>query len=154
MSRHAQLNAEFQLDNSHRRNQILEPSSPIVQGIPTLAMGVYKTPSEMLEYRFRFAGSWKDAIFGVHFLNLQEMEGAWTDPFLQQLVENRKEYWEDSPLKTSQLYNVSLFGVNRDNPDEVYLMWEGGAEPWVLAYISNLEERFDNLADFILFYCQ
>jgi hypothetical protein len=150
----ARLNSEYGLDEAAGYSQHLEVPEPIIRGIPTLEKGTYVKASEMLECRFRFASGWKDAVLGIRLLSISEMEDVWADERTLEQIAIRREHWEDSPPAKLPLGKISLFGVNPNEGEEVYLVWSGSAEPSVVEYIGGDEQKFDSIADFFLFHSQ
>jgi len=97
---------------------------------------------------------------GIRFLSIREMEDAWTNgPILEQ-IQIRRDTWPDSPLSGVELDQLTLFGLNPIDGEEVYLVWKPtkmyplSSEPEVVEFITNGIDHFENLGDFILYHCQ
>jgi hypothetical protein len=143
---------QFGDEVANTMDQRLEPAEPIGdKGIPTLGPGIYRTPTLMLETRFAFASAWWNAIHGHHWLSPNQMERAWVDERLKAMVKCTCDNWEGSPPSVYPLQQLTLFGLEPYQGEEIYLIWpeSGFLEPEVCSYISNYEMRFPNLKEFI-----
>lgn len=155
-----ELNKRFGLDSVSGLSQLLEPPTPLERGIPTLAKGVYKTPSEMLKHRFQYAASWKDATLGLRFLSIREMEDIWTNEAALKSIQIRRETWSDSPPATTAWNQLTLFAFDLIEGNEVYLVWQSTGvyppsnEPEVVEFIGWDTNHFRSLGDFVLYHCQ
>jgi hypothetical protein len=155
-----QLNQQFGLDSVSGYSQLVEPPTPFERGIPTLAKGIYKTPSEMLKRRFQYAASWKDATLGLRFLSTREMENIWTNETALKWIQIRRETWPDSPPATIEWRELALFAFDPVDGNEVYLVWEPSGvyppsdEPEVVEFIGWDSNHFRSIGDFVLYHCQ
>jgi len=141
------------LEGLPKLNEHLWPPETILRGIPTLVSGIYKKPSEMLLVRFAYAGAWTEAIHGLSFLSVRQMEEAWADADIAEILKIRQECRDSSPPAVIPWNRITLFGVYREQAEEIYLVWgDDGDEPMIVSYVSNFEERFDDLGDFVLAY--
>lgn len=152
--KHAALSKQYKLEKDACYSQVLEPPSGCPLGIPTLERGIYRCASPMLKHRFDYAGSWKDAIYSNKLLSIREMESVWTDETVLKQIEVRKDNWDESPPACVRWSDISLFGLNAIECEEIYLVWTDADEPYVVEYTANDESRFKNVADCILFHCQ
>ena len=157
--RHSELNKQFGLDAVSGYQQLLESPVPIAHGIPTLARGVYKNPSEMLKRRFEYAASWKDAILGMRLLSICEMETVWTNESILKLIGIRQDTWLDSPPATIEWEEISLLALDSVDGNEAYLVWKPSgvyppsSEPEVVEFFGWDYNHFQSLGDFILYHC-
>lgn len=132
--------------------QIVEPpESASTLMVPTLERKCVRSTSPMLKARFEYAGSWREADAGHEWLSLQGMEEAVQDPKVLEQIKTRVDHWVDSPLLKLPASRVSLFGLYREQCEEIYLIWPlgDGGEPEILSYVGNFEERFSNFADYL-----
>ncbi len=122
--------------------------------IPTLEHGIYRSSTPMLTARFEYAGSWVNAYLGQTFLGIPEMEQVWENAEIIKKIQDRQIYWDKSAPSLVPWERLSLFGLEYKQSEEIYLLWDcdDSIEPCVYSYAGNYEERFPNLADFIL-YC-
>jgi hypothetical protein len=120
-------------------------------GIPSLARGVYKRITPMIKARFEYASNWKNADAGLDWLSVQEMEQAATDAKLIEMVNSRIDSWDGTPLKGVSFSQLSLFGVNREQEEEVYLLWPimAGQEPAIISYTGNFESKFADFGTYL-----
>lgn len=150
LAEHQRLNEMRIRQVSHDQGfqQVVTPPVELPEiGIPTLAEGVYEPWTPMLRARFAYASSWRNADAGVDWLSLQQMEQAATEANLIDLVNARIECWDGSPIRGVPFSRLSLFGLDLDQGEEVYLLWPAvsGEEPAIISYSGNFESTF---ADF------
>jgi hypothetical protein len=133
--------------------QRLDPPATCDEGIPTLATGVYKRTTPMLEARFRFAGTWNNAFPGMKWLSCADMKRAWKSRSVRKQINLRREHWPSAKVTNLPDERLSLFGLDANELMEVYLLWpkDGGAkEPAILWYTSGEEKSFPNFLKYIL----
>ena len=132
--------------------QVVEPPVPLSNfGVPTLQSGHYKPMTPMLATRFEFAGAWKEADAGHDWLSIQEMEAASLDANIREQISIRKETWDESPINLVPPSRISLFGIYRDQSEEIYLVWPAAveSEPEILSYAGNFESKFANFGHYL-----
>jgi hypothetical protein len=127
------------------------PPEPIGRGIPLLEKGEYRDATPQLQERFSSAGRVEDAWAGQAWLGLSDMEAAWSDPGILEQVRNRQDNWEGSAPAAVPWDRLTLFGVNREEFEETYLVWpeSRSAEPEVWVYLSQAESRYPDLRTYL-----
>lgn len=136
-----------------------EPALPLQQGVPTLAAGVHRDFSPMLEARFRKSGRWLHATHGA-WLSLQDMQALWqdppADPFLNAVKANAeaaRDNWANHAWALFRDDRLSLFAGSDLGNESVFLLWlDFEDEPEVWAYDSNGESRYPNLEAYLAAY--
>lgn len=134
------------------------PPTPVGQGVPTLAPGVYQPISPQLADRFSMFGRWTTATHG-HWLSLADMEALWSDeataadPFIDGLRQMQREGAEGWPNEATKLFRperLSLFAGTDLNYERIYLLWlEYEDEPEVWVYDPNGESRYHDLKAYL-----
>jgi hypothetical protein len=132
--------------------QEIHPAESIVPKIFSLEKGIYHPVSPLLKIRFDYAGRWINAVYRNSFFSQQELNNIVDDSRIIEQVKMRQENWENSPPATLPWSQISLFGANLLDYEEIYLVWNGQEEPSVMSYVSNCEYLFDDLGEFLLFY--
>lgn len=137
---------------SQQITQVIQPPQPLTQlGMATLQQGHYRPLSPMLKARFEYAGSWKEADAGHEWLDLTQIEECLRDQRVLKQIRERIQVWNESSLAKLPPSRISLFGLYRDQSEEIYLIWpnENGTEPKVLSYAGNFEAEFTNLGHYL-----
>ncbi len=156
VEREVEINRHFGTATADALRQRIHPVQNPMRGVPTLERGVFKSLTPMLRARFEYAGSWINATPGHTWLSTSEMEQIWDNTELLEQIGLRQADWANSPPASAPGNQVSVFSLNSQQCEEVYLLWDEAlsCEPSVVSYISNYEEQFRNLADFVLFCTQ
>jgi len=152
--RNLQVRKNYEEAVANKLSQVINPPEFSTDRIPTLERGIYQNSTPMLNARFAYAGSWVNAYLAHTWLGIREMEQVWDDVEVLEQIRIRRENWEESPPASAPLNRISLFGIYREQCEEIYLLWdiEDSVEPRVYSYAGNYEEQFTSLADFVL-YC-
>lgn len=131
--------------------QKVHPAEPFDIGIPTMAKGVYRKPTPMIEARFKYAGTWESAGLGHTWLDVKDMKKEMDSRAVTRQVELRKADWKNSAPAMFPPERLSLFGLEREERQETYLVWgeREGEEPQIWAYGEFDEHKFKNLAVFL-----
>ena len=139
---------------------VQDPAEEAVDNVPTLAKGIYRPVTPMLQARFAAFGRWKRATHG-HWLSASDMAALWdepADPLLREIREMREAAEEDWPNDASALFRperLSLFAGSDVSNEKIYLLWrdfEDEPELWV--YDSNGEGRYRDLAAYLTAYIE
>ena len=144
----SQLQTVHRSPTPHAAKRIRDPML-----IPSLERGTSWPASPQIAARFSYADTWADALCGITLLGLADIANALVETEIQDIVACRLRNWTDSPIHRYRLLRVTLFGVNRFQSEEVYLLWGGSAEPKILSYIGNYEVIYPSLNAFLLAYC-
>jgi hypothetical protein len=131
--------------------QEIQQSEALFQSVPSLKKGVYRRPTPMIAARFRFAGAWVNAGLGHTWLSVSGMEDVWSDKTILKQIRIRQEYWQKSAPALFSWSRVSLFGIERNEQEETYLVWNDGRkkEAEVYVYIGHEEKIFKNLRVYV-----
>jgi hypothetical protein len=131
--------------------QAVATSEPVRKGVPTLERGVYGELTPMLEARFKYAGAWTNAALSHTWLGIRQMEEARTDKAILNQIMVRKKNWPGSAPEKFPKSRLSLFGIDREEYEETYLVWEDDLtkEPAVYVYPGHEERIFPHLDDYI-----
>lgn len=131
--------------------QTMQSAEPLVE-IATLAPGVSRPLSPMLQARFEFCAAWTNAHLSFDWLSLSAISTASGDPRIKELVDLRIENSDDDLLSRVPPENCALFAINPDCLDEVYLAWEEGQEePTVWEYFGADEHSFHDICRYLEF---
>jgi hypothetical protein len=132
--------------------QLIEPpDAELPSKVPTLQPEHYRKITPFLKARFEYAGAWKEADAGHEWLGLKQMETVLREASVLEQIRARSEIWSDSPLVQMPPSRISLFGLYRDQAEEIYLIWPAvdGDEPEILSYGGNYESRFSDFAQYL-----
>ncbi len=139
----------------------LWPPEPLGQGVPTMALGVYRPYSPMLRERFEVCGRWTIAAHG-HWLSTADMEALWSDektaadPLLEGVKEQQIAGMENWANEASSLFGperLSLFAGSDYTYEKIYLLWvDFETEPEIWVYDVNGESRYRDLAAYLQAY--
>jgi hypothetical protein len=133
--------------------QKISPQDPL-EDVPSLQKGFCHSLSPMLQMRFQYAGRWENAIYGNTLLGLPDLKELLNDPLVMDQIQLRKTNWENSPPAKYPLSQLTLFGINAKECEEIYLIWDRAIEPQIMSYVGNAEYLFTSVADCLLFYTQ
>jgi hypothetical protein len=135
------------------------PPTPLGQGVPTLAKGIYRPFTAQLKARFEHIGRWE---FGTHgdWLGLEDMERLWVpdpdDDWSKRIFLSFKaaeEEWENDAAALFRPDRLTPFSTDTTGNDHCYLLWfDCEDEPELWAYGSNGELRFIDLAEYLTAY--
>lgn len=126
-------------------------------GVPTLSPGQFRPESEMVRERFDFCDKWEDAPMQALWLGLREMKEVWQpDHPARDAIRIRRETWPDSLLSKTEDSRVTLFGLDEDLFEQVFLIWPEieNSEPQVLAFHTNYERIFADLSAYMQWLCK
>ncbi len=133
--------------------QIIEPpAQEMAETIGTFDKDCVRPLTPMLQARFAYAGSWKEAEPGHEWLSLNQIAAAMQGPDVIQRLKDRIEiWWEGTPLKELPWSRITLFGHYFLQGEEIYLIWPEayGAEPEVISYAGNYEERYPDFEHYL-----
>ncbi|NUN94333.1 MAG: hypothetical protein HUU04_11215, partial [Verrucomicrobiae bacterium] len=103
----------------------------------------------LLRARFQYAGRWVYAVDGMTWLSPSDLEGADQRSPAKELLELRWKYWPDSAAPSAPRARVSLFGIDYEERQEVYLLWpeQGEGEPRIVDYASGAVLIYPDLAE-------
>lgn len=105
----------------------------------------------MIKERFLFAGQWicPDGIYT--WLGLPDMEGTWTNARTLRQIGVRREHWDESAPRQFPPERLSLFGIERREGEEIYLVWPVALskEPEVWVYFGQSERVHKNLREYL-----
>ena len=149
------LKFKLKFDPERRFTRVAHPS-PLGQGIPTLAQGVYRPFSPQLRIRFEQFGRWEFATHG-DWLGLEDMENLWLaealDDWSKAISLSRiasEENWANDAAALFRPDRLSLFACSTIGFERVYLLWlDWEEEPELWVYDSNGELRFADLAEYL-----
>lgn len=137
----------------------VQESAEEVDNVPTLAKGIHRPVTPMLQARFAAFGRWKRATHG-HWLSASDMASLWdepADPLLHAIWEMHKvaEEWPNEASALFRPERLSLFAKSDVTNETIYLLWldfEDEPELWV--YDSNGEGRYRDLAAYLTAYLE
>jgi hypothetical protein len=121
-----------------------------VRQVPTLEAGVRHRPTPMLEARFHFAGTIRDAT--EKWLGPAEMDKARANKKLMKHFTSHHDHWTGSAPAVIPKERLSLFAYDVGaEENQTYLVWpeRGGGEPQVWRYHGQNERRFKDLDKFL-----
>lgn len=132
-------------------SQHVAAPTPITQGIPTLEQGSFRAATPMIEARFTFAGRWTDAGGGQTWLGIGDMQAVWTDERIMRQIRSKRDFWEGSAPATVEWRKLTLFGLDIDEEDHTYLVWNDqiDEEPAVWIYSGQSERKFKNMMNYL-----
>lgn len=127
-----------------------ELSAPSKTGrIPSLDSGAAFEMSPQLAARFSYCSRWTNASVGLDWLSLSQMSKLPKTKLAKENIVARAKHWKGSVLSKYPWSQLSLFAVNLDLADEIYLIWRGSVEPRIVWYSSQHEHAFVNLNSYI-----
>src|SRR4029079_2766558 len=131
--------------------QKLGPPERKFSSIPTLKVGHEIKASPQLRDRFKFCGDWINACIGMTWLSISAMEKASRSRKVKQQIGVRREFWEGSAPQVFPSEKLSLFGIDTELGDEIYLIWphRAGREPRLIWYASQHYHEFRDLREFL-----
>jgi hypothetical protein len=129
--------------------QTLFPKEDFADAIPSLTPEIYFPMSPMLSDRFQFAGRWENATAAFTWLSLHDMRSAWTDSQILESIRLRKSNWPDSVLTQYAPEKISIFALDLDEGNEIYLISEDRPEPLIVSYFEGQEDRYKNLSEYL-----
>lgn len=131
--------------------QVLSAPDPCDQGIPTLAIGVFRAASPQLKDRYAFCGSWTNIAGEQEWLSLADMQGVVQDGRVMRNIVSQKEHWDGSAPWLFPFEQLSVFALDRENPEShTFLVWKDGEdEPEVWHYSGQEERKHPDLAAYI-----
>ena len=107
----------------------------------------------LIKTRFEFADRWQNAVLAQTWLGLHEISVSIQMPEIQKQIQRRKDNWTESPLTKYSPDRIALFGVDVEDQEETYLLWDDlSKEPKIVTYFESQEDKFDNLLEYIRHY--
>lgn len=131
-------------DPDHGDQELLAPEP--LTSIATLAPGITRPLSPMLRARFKFCSSWRNAYLDQDWLSLEEIGVALANPSIKYSIDLRVENWDSMPPESVKPEDCAIFGFNRYELEETYLVWEVGRdEPILWDYFGADYKMFNDL---------
>jgi hypothetical protein len=132
------------------KQELTKPTLDIKK-IPVLKKGCYHELSPYLKVRFEYAGRWVNAGVSHTWLSYDDMVNSWDDNELQELIDMRFEYYEDSIIQQYEDEDISLFAAAKDLGEETYILWDDNSEPKILMFTAHSERLFSTFKEYLNF---
>jgi hypothetical protein len=126
--------------------QQVEKPGRQVKDVPSLTRGAYVAITPMIQERFGYAMSWRNAVGGQTWLSIDEMIAAWDDREILGDLDVCRRHWDGHVLSSHPTSRLSLFGLDREEGDASFLVWpkRGAGEPRVVVYAGQDMIEFEN----------
>lgn len=136
-----------------RAPQTIEPAEPPRDTILTLNDTFSRPLSPMLEQRFKFCGTWKNAHLSQDWLGLSQIRNWRKNAKLVEWVNlSIENSYGSEPPGGVDAKDCAIFGYNPNEPEETYLVWhQGEIEPKIWSFFQGDYGLFDNLERYLEF---